>query len=798
MNKIKFNNPTKKLILSLTVIFIISFSLGLFSPYSASAAGDNNPPTTGSGAEEAITDPDDAGTAAKIAAVEEDAVDDGLNKATTWLLQAITWLVYWVVVMPNGWLSGVIMNVMIQVAGMGGGIISLPAVVQGWEVVLNLTNMFFVLMLLIIAFATVLKIESYSYKKLLPTLVIVAILVNFSRIICGLAIDASQVVMKTFVDAISANAEGGIAVMFQMNKMMELQSQPEEFQGQSINVQLLLAMIMAGAMLTVLVIVLLIYTVVIISRIVIFWIATILSPIAFACAVLPATKKYFQQWLEMFSRYLIIGPIIMFFLWLALFISASATNPDSGIVGEIGTAVKGDFEEKMNTKNDAMTEALNPAVFANFIIATLLLLKGMELAQSMSQEFSKATGKAADVGKWLATAGPTRWATKQLARAGKPVSKLAGGMVADRVYQATGVDLNLKRVWEKMRSEAGDISKERQLLGRAKAKGLAEKGSMFGWLGASDYMYRQYVPLLGEQQNWLVGAQYKNRRGYKNFERNKQDFQEKDQEYFQLQGEMAKQVADFEKTNMTEKKEAEINDKIQKIDAVDESVTNNTFKASDSRSKDFLQNFMGVLENEGDYDGMNQVRNILNNTGNLEGDIKDRFQDYLGKEKRDREEDLARADIMPKAQYDAALKATISGIQAEVDKAKEERQAARDAMGEFALVVDYGAIQAQRAYMDEEVKKIDTNNEDDLKSLLVSKLTSGDATGYLAVISQAAKVGHLNEMMDKVGLDQSPQGMRTMFEALIGDEQSEQWAQENLNMDKAAWNKFRKEKFKNE
>ena len=83
-----------------------------------------------------------------------------------------------------------------------------PAVKQGWAVVRDLCNMFFVVVLLIIAFATILRVEAYHYKKLLPRLVIMAVLINFSKTICGLFIDFRQVVMLTFVNGF-ANALGG-------------------------------------------------------------------------------------------------------------------------------------------------------------------------------------------------------------------------------------------------------------------------------------------------------------------------------------------------------------------------------------------------------------------------------------------------------------------------------------------------------------------------------------------------------------------------------------------------------------
>jgi hypothetical protein len=73
------------------------------------------------------------------------------------------------------------------------------AVIQGWVIVRDLSNMFFVVILLVIAFATILHIENYNYKKWLPKLILMAVLINFSKTICGLLIDVAQIVMLTLL-----------------------------------------------------------------------------------------------------------------------------------------------------------------------------------------------------------------------------------------------------------------------------------------------------------------------------------------------------------------------------------------------------------------------------------------------------------------------------------------------------------------------------------------------------------------------------------------------------------------------
>ncbi len=77
-----------------------------------------------------------------------------------------------------------------------------PIVVAGWTIVRDLTNMFFVLILLIIAFATILRIENYGMKQLLPKLIIAALLINFSLVLAGPIIDFSQILTQFFIDEI--------------------------------------------------------------------------------------------------------------------------------------------------------------------------------------------------------------------------------------------------------------------------------------------------------------------------------------------------------------------------------------------------------------------------------------------------------------------------------------------------------------------------------------------------------------------------------------------------------------------
>ena len=67
--------------------------------------------------------------------------------------------------------------------------------------------MILVLILIYIALATILRLAGYETKKLLVTFVIVALLVNFAPVICGLVVDASNIVMNYFVKDLSGGQQ---------------------------------------------------------------------------------------------------------------------------------------------------------------------------------------------------------------------------------------------------------------------------------------------------------------------------------------------------------------------------------------------------------------------------------------------------------------------------------------------------------------------------------------------------------------------------------------------------------------
>ena len=192
------------------------------------------------------------------------------------------------------------------------------ATYSAWQVMRNFANVAFVIVFMVIIFSQITSygIDNYGIKKMLPRLVIAAILVNVSFFICQIAVDLSNILGyslnnlfsntrqlinipqdngTTFtgidITAITANAllgtgavvVGGVALLL------------------SITVPVLLA-VLAAVLMTVLILV---------ARTSLIVLLIVISPLAFVAYVLPkTTDKLFGKWYKMFQGLLLVFPIV--------------------------------------------------------------------------------------------------------------------------------------------------------------------------------------------------------------------------------------------------------------------------------------------------------------------------------------------------------------------------------------------------------------------------------------------------------------------------------------------------------
>src|SRR3989344_7471216 len=108
---------------------------------------------------------------------------------------------------------------------LNNALMTTKAVGIGWVISRDIANLGFVLAIIIIAFTTILRWETYETKKLLTRLIIAALLVNFSLLIAGAFIDFSGILTNFFLKEAGGgntlNLRDNLANAFQINKVFE-------------------------------------------------------------------------------------------------------------------------------------------------------------------------------------------------------------------------------------------------------------------------------------------------------------------------------------------------------------------------------------------------------------------------------------------------------------------------------------------------------------------------------------------------------------------------------------------------
>ena len=180
-----------------------------------------------------------------------------------------------------------------------------------WSAMRTIANVAFVIAFLIIIFSqiTSVGITNYGIKKLLPRIIIAAILVNLSFFICQIAVDISNILghsLKGFFDGLGqyslpkstsgdATSNGwGIAALVAGGVVA---GAGVVF---AISVPVILAVLLA-LFLTVMILV---------ARTAFIILLVVISPLAFVAYLLPNTEELFKKWYKMFGNLLLVFPII--------------------------------------------------------------------------------------------------------------------------------------------------------------------------------------------------------------------------------------------------------------------------------------------------------------------------------------------------------------------------------------------------------------------------------------------------------------------------------------------------------
>ncbi|MBR3144212.1 hypothetical protein IKF12_03405 [Candidatus Saccharibacteria bacterium] len=188
---------------------------------------------------------------------------------------------------------------------------------QAWSTILNIANIIFVLLFIIVIFSqlTGVGIDNYGIKKILPRLILVAVLVNLSWIICQLALDLSNIfgwglnsMLTSIAEGIETNVSytsgtmagvsevllgvGGFALFAYLNPIGAIGA----------------AFAVLGFIITTVISVLVLYLILLIREAGIIMLI-VLAPVAIVGYALPNTEKLSKKWFDLFKALLIVYPL---------------------------------------------------------------------------------------------------------------------------------------------------------------------------------------------------------------------------------------------------------------------------------------------------------------------------------------------------------------------------------------------------------------------------------------------------------------------------------------------------------
>jgi len=208
--------------------------------------------------------------------------------------------------------SGSILSIAVQ--GTTGAPRTPDIVLAGWVVVRDIMNMFFILAMIVISLATILRIERYGYKKVLVKLILMALLINFSKTIAESLISVVDVLIRAV-----APSNNGLISFYSASAGI-LSSQDDSVYailagiGGTATIVISITKLFLAIIMTITFIAIALLFVI---RMVGLWVLVIISPIAYALNILPATETYAKKWWETFIKYLIWAPVALFFLNIA-------------------------------------------------------------------------------------------------------------------------------------------------------------------------------------------------------------------------------------------------------------------------------------------------------------------------------------------------------------------------------------------------------------------------------------------------------------------------------------------------
>jgi len=253
-------------------------------------------------------------------------------------------------------------------------------IVEGWKMTRDVCNLFFLLVLLFIAFCTILQIPKYHARKTLLMFILMALLINFSKPIAVFIFDGSQLLMNLFLNKIGAGVGSNGSLSTQLSSVSDIAKNVYEklprtslFENELTVVTYLFGVVF----LFMFAVALLVMGIFLLIRIVAVMLLIIVSPLAFLASAIPDFNKISSSWWDALFKYSYYGPAAAFFLYLSTKLAA--------------VLPKVTFDANGNKELSEMIEN-----FLHYAIVIVFLYASIIMAQKFGIQFAEAVTKRGD------------------------------------------------------------------------------------------------------------------------------------------------------------------------------------------------------------------------------------------------------------------------------------------------------------------------------------------------------------------------------------------------------------------
>ncbi len=228
-------------------------------------------------------------------------------------------------------------------------------VLKAWGVVRDVSNMFFIVALMVLAIRMILDIDKAHVKKTLSVIILVALVINFSLFITRVVIDASNILAKVFYNNISSvdaygnptvGESGEKSITIGLTKVIDpvkIVNKPQDNLKNFIFVVFLCFFLMLGMAW-----IFFTSALFFVGRVISLWFSMIFAPLAFISYAVPFKIPEYghTEWWSGLFKAAFMAPLFVFFLYItALFggtlgaIPGDIANADDWFMSVVGELV---------------------------------------------------------------------------------------------------------------------------------------------------------------------------------------------------------------------------------------------------------------------------------------------------------------------------------------------------------------------------------------------------------------------------------------------------------------------------